>query len=232
MGFESLVQFYNSEEWHKLRLRLIDERTNKADSVCRCEQCGKAFKAGYEIIGHHKIPITKANVNDYSLSLNPANITLVCGVCHNEIHKRFGYSTERKVYYVYGAPCSGKTSYINSIKGNSDLIIDMDNIWECITGGDRYFKPNALKLNAFAVRDLLLDMVKTRAGKWERAFIIEGGARKAERERKLLLYGAEPIHIDTDYETCLSRLYNDKRRVSLADEWQKYIENYFREYQE
>ena len=75
-------------------------------------------------------------------------------------------------------------------------------------------------------------MVKTRAGKWGRAWIIEGGARKAERERRIKSLGAEPIFIDTDKETCLNRLANDEKRIKYVDEWTTYIEQYFNEYQE
>lgn len=174
-----------------------------------------------------------SNVNDFNISLNPENILIVSQQAHNEIHSRFGYCAERKVYYVYGAPCSGKTSFVNSIKGNSDIVVDMDNIWQCITSSDRYFKPNALKQNAFAVRDCLMDMIRTRAGKWERAFIIEGGAVKSERERKISILGAEPIFIDTDKETCLKRLYDDCNRLKQRpDEWAGYIESWFRDYTE
>lgn len=231
--FKTLPQFYNSTEWRAFRLMLIDERTNKDDGILYDEFNGQPLINAYDIVLHHKTPLTLQNVNDYSISLNPANIMIVSHRSHNEIHARFGYCTERKVYYVYGAPCSGKTTYINNIKGNSDIVVDMDNIWQCITGGERYDKPPALKTNAFILRDCLLDMVKTRAGKWERAFVIEGGAVKAERERRINALGAESIYIDTDKETCLKRLANDTNRTTAQKtEWQNYIEKWFTEYTE
>lgn len=174
-----------------------------------------------------------ANVNDVRVSLNPVNIMIVNQEAHNEIHARFGYCTERKVYYVFGAPCSGKTTFVNSVKGNSDIVIDMDNIWQCITGGRRYEKPNALKQNAFSVRDCLMDMIRTRAGKWERAYVIEGGAHKGERERKLQSLGAEPIFIDTDKSECLKRLYADNTRTAEQKRsWEEYINQWFEDYTE
>lgn len=231
MTFTSLSQFYNSDIWRKFRLALIAERTNKEDGILYDELNGQPLVNAYDIVLHHIKPLTLQNVNDYSISLNPANIMIVSHRSHNEIHKRFGFCTERKVYYVYGAPCSGKTTFVNDIKGNSDIVIDMDNIWQCITGGARYEKPAALKTNAFMLRDCLLDMVKTRAGKWERAFIIEGGAIKAERERRISVIGAEPIYIDTDKETCLKRLANDNTRTAQQkQEWQQYIEQWFIDY--
>jgi shikimate kinase len=209
---------------------LIVERTNKDDGILYCQHSGKPLLNSFDIVAHHIKPLTLQNVNDYAISLNPANILLVSQQAHNEIHARFGYCTQRKVYIVHGAPCSGKTSFVNSIKGNSDLIVDIDNLWEAVTG-KRYYKPAALKAQVFAMRDALLETVKTRAGKWERCFIIEGLPYKAERERRRDVYGAELIHIDTDQETCLRRLQADESRREYADEWRKYIDEYFTRYQ-
>ena len=228
--FTSLSQFYNSQEWRQLRQMLIAERTNKDDGILYCQHSGNPLLQSYDIVAHHIIPLTMQNVNDYSISLNPENIMLVSQQAHNEIHARFGYCAQRKVYIVHGAPCSGKSSFVDSIKGNSDLIIDIDNLWEAVTG-KRYYKPNALKANVFAMRDALLETVKTRAGKWERCFIIEGLPYKAERERKRDVYGAELIYIDTDQETCLQRLQADDSRREYANEWRNYITDYFTRYQ-
>ena len=209
---------------------LIAERTNKDDGILYCQHSGKPLLNSFDIVAHHIKPLTLQNVNDYAISLNPENILLVSQQAHNEIHARFGYCTQRKVYIVHGAPCSGKTSFVDSIKGNSDLIVDIDNLWEAVTG-KRYYKPAALKPAVFAMRDALLETVKTRAGKWERCFIIEGLPYKAERERRRDVYGAELIHIDTDKETGLQRLQADENRREYASEWQNYIADYFTKYQ-
>jgi len=228
--FTSLAQFYNSQEWRQLRQTLIAERTNPDDGVLYCEHSGKPLINSFDIVAHHEKPLTLQNVNDYAISLNPENILLVSQQAHNEIHSRFGYCAQRKVYIVHGAPCSGKSSFVNNIKGNSDLVVDIDNIWEAVTG-KRYYKPNALKANVFAMRDALLQTVKTRAGNWERCWIVEGLPHKAERERKADIYGAELIYIDTDEQTCLARLQTDDSRREYADEWRKYIAEYFQRYQ-
>lgn len=231
--FTSLSQFYNSDAWRSFRLGVIDERTNKADGVLYCEHCGKPIVQTHDIVAHHKKPLTMANVNDYAISLNPANIDIVCQRSHNEIHNRFGYTAQRKVYIVYGAPCSGKTTFVNEVKGNSDLVVDMDNIWQSITGGERYFKPPALKTIAFAIRESLYDSVKTRAGKWERAYVIAGLPTRSERDRLCERLGAELIHIGTDKQTCLNRLASDPARtIEQKKEWQGYIDKYFDTFQE
>lgn len=211
---------------------LIHERTNKADGILYDEHNGEPLLRSYDIIAHHKKELTLQNVNDYSISLNPENIMLVSHRSHNEIHSRFGYEQGRKVYFVYGAPCSGKSTWVQQIKGNSDIVADIDLIWQAITGGSKYQKPDALKANAFQLYNAVLDMVKTRQGKWARAYVIAGGAHKGQRERTIKDLGAEPIFIDTDKETCLQRLRSDQERQAVAAQWEKFIDDWFTIYQE
>ena len=230
--WRTLPEFYTSKEWRSLREQLIHERTNKDDGILYDEHSGEPLLKSYDIIAHHKQEITLQNVNDYSISLNPENIMLVSHRSHNEIHARFGYQQGRKVYFVYGAPCSGKSTWVQQIKGNSDIVADIDLIWKAITGGSKYHKPDALKTNAFQLYSAVLDMVKTRQGKWARAYVIAGGAHKGQRERTIKDLGAEPIFIDTDKETCLQRLRNDQERQAVAAQWEKYIDDWFSVYQE
>lgn len=234
--FQTLSEFYNSDLWRNFRAGLIEARRNKEDGILYCEYSGVPLINSYDIIAHHITPLTLQNVNDFSISLNPENIMLVSHRAHNEIHKRFGNYTERKVYYVYGAPCSGKTTFVNSIKGNSDIVCDIDSIWQCVTGGARYEKPPAIRQNVFEVQRCILDMIRNRfprSGGWERAFIIDGGAAKTPRNNRIKDLGAEPIFIDTDKETCLKRLANDNNRTQAQkNEWRKYIDEWFEKYQE
>lgn len=226
MRYNTLSQFYTSQEWRSFRDLIIDERTNKADGILYDEYNGKPILKKYDIIVHHKTPLTMQNVNDVAIALNPENVMCVSMRSHNEIHARFGHCAQKKVYIVHGAPLSGKTSYVNEHKGNSDLIVDADNIWQCITGNDRYVKPNALKQNFFAVRDCLLDSVKRRVGNWETAWVISAEIYQTPFEELCNRLGGEIIEIDTDKETCLKRLYNEPNGRDLKL-WGSLIEKYF-----
>lgn len=231
MAFQSLPQFYQSTAWRDFRSSFIGERMS-ANGALYCDHCGKPIVHSYDAILHHKKYLTMQNVNDYSISLNPENIMLVHARCHNELHARFGFCTQRKVYIVWGSPCSGKTTYVNGIKGNSDIVVDMDAIWQCITGREKYFKPNALKTNAFILRDCMFDMVKTRTGKWENAYIVSGLPLKGERERLAMTLGAEYIHVDTPKDICLERLASDSERSpEQKREWIAYIDDWWDKYQ-
>lgn len=227
-----LSEFYSTAKWRTFRQAVIMQRTNPEDGILYSEYSGKPILSLYDAVLHHVQPLTEKNVDDYAISLNPDNIQIVTHAEHNEIHARFGHCSERKVYLVYGSPLSGKTSFVQRAKGNSDLVIDIDLIWQAITGGERYKKPPALKQNMFGVYNCLIDMVRTRYPRtgWERAWIITGGAVKPMREKLLRDLGAEPIFIDTPKEECLRRLANDTERD--RDEWSKYIEQWFKDYSE
>ena len=164
---------------------------------------------------------SKHNVNDFSVSLNPDNIQLIHHRCHNFIHNKLGYS-QRQVFLVYGSPLSGKSSYVAEAMSEGDLIVDLDNIWQCVSGCSRYTKPNRLKSVVFSLRDNLIESVKYRRGKWLNAYIIGGYPYKAERDRLIDSLGAREIYIDTPKDICLQRLESceDGRN---HDEWRKYI---------
>lgn len=215
--------FYQSKQWIKLLQVIKSERLNNEGELI-CEYCGKPIIKAYDCIGHHIIELTEDNVDDYNISLNPDNIQLVHHRCHNKIHNKLGYAG-RKVYIVYGSPLSGKTSYVDSVKNEGDLIVDIDNIWQCVSGCERYVKPNRLKSIVFGVRDKLLEDIKYRRGKWSCAYIIGGYPLISERERLSRELGAELIFIDTSKEECISRIKENR-----SEEWVLYVEDWWRLY--
>lgn len=216
----TLKTFYKSKEWINLLEQLKIERIAN-DGNLYCEYCGKPMIKAYDIIGHHKQELTESNVNDLEISLNSNNIMLIHFKCHNKIHERFGY-LQQKVYIVYGSPCSGKTTWVNNVAYNDDLILDIDKLWEAVCTSDRYNKPNRLKANVFNLRDTILDQIKTRSGMWRNAYVSGGYPLKIDRERLANKLGAELIYIDSTKEECLER--------SKTEEWKKYIEEWFELY--
>lgn len=221
-----LDTFYQSKEWRKLVSLIRLDRVNEDGNII-CEHCGKPIVKMYDCIGHHSIPLTEDNVNDVSISLNPELIQLVHHRCHNKIHNKLGYK-RKEIFLVYGSPLSGKTTYVNSVREPGDLIIDIDNIWECVSGCDRYIKPPRLNSVVFGMRDYLMDCVKVRRGKWNACYIVGGFPLISERERLCKTLGAREIYIESTKEECLQRLeLSDDRDKS---EWKKFIENWWRRY--
>lgn len=218
----TLNGFYKSKEWESLLEQLKLERVGEA-GILECEHCHKPIVKKYDCIGHHKIELTEANVNDYNISLNPSNIMLIHFRCHNQIHERFGYEQPKKVYIVYGSPCSGKTTWVHENATKDDLILDIDSIWECVSVCDKLHKPNRLKANVFGIRDTLLDQIRTRTGQWKKAFVIGGYPLMMDRQRLAERLSAELIFIECNKDICISRAAND--------EWKKYIDEWFEMYQ-
>ena len=222
--------FYQSKDWINLMARLRLERVN-ADGDLICEHCGKPITRSYDCIGHHVIELNDRNVLDASISLNPDNIMLVHHRCHNRIHQKLSMTDRRNVYLVYGAPCSGKSSFVRENMEQGDLIVNVDDIWQCISGCDRYIKPARLNSNVFVLRDTLLEQVRYRTGKWLTAWVVGGYPLTAERERLCKSLGAREIFIDTTRDECLQRLTEcaavDGRDVA---EWTRYISDWFEKY--
>ena len=226
-----LGNFYQSKEWRSLLATLKMERLNENGEII-CEYCGKPITKAYDIIGHHKTELTDENVNDFNVSLNPTNVSFVHHRCHNYIHNKLGYSV-RHIFLVYGPPLAGKTTYVRNNADEGDLIIDMDNIWECISGCDRYVKPNRLKSIAFMIRDDLLNAVKYRQGKWNSAYIIGGYPLKSERERLCRELGAREIYIQASHESCLEKLAGTQdKRHDMQDAWKTFIDDWFERFSE
>lgn len=221
-----LSSFYTGRAWRGLMAVLRAERVNDQGYII-CEHCGKPIVKSYDCIGHHTVELTEENVDDATISLNPELIQLVHHRCHNRMHDKLGYSN-RQVFLVYGSPLSGKSTWVSDNKCDGDLVIDMDNIWQCVSGCERYVKPNRLKQNVFAVRDCLLDMVHVRRGNWLNAYIIGGYPLIGERERIVNTMGAREIFIDTDKVECFRRLGSVGDRNIF--EWEKYIANWWEKF--
>lgn len=219
----TLSTFYRSREWEGLLKQLRIDRLND-DGQIICEYCEKPITRAYDLIGHHKVELTEANVNDFDISLNPENIAFVHHRCHNYIHNKLGYAV-REVYLVYGAPMSGKTMWVQNNMSEGDLVIDIDSIWQCVSGCPRYIKPNRLKSVVFRVRDSLLDAVRYRAGKWNNCYIIGGYPLNSERERLCKELGAREVFVEASKEDCIARL--EGIEGVNKSEWMKFIEDWF-----
>ena len=108
--------------------------------------------------------------------------------------------------------------------------LDMDELYQAITLLPAYDKPGELALNVFQMRDLIIDQVKTRTGKWQQAWIIGGYPLQTERERLANQLGAELIFIEATEQECMARLYQDEKKIPYRSEWQRYIREWFTKY--
>lgn len=223
--FKDQQSFYKSKEWVKFRNVIISERT-QADGYVYCDMCHKPILKRYDLIIDHITELTDDNVNDISISLNPDNVRCLHFECHNKRHERFGkqnyMNRTKQVHIIYGAPCSGKSTYVYEHAGANDLVVDMDSIYSSISINERYNKPDRLNAAAFAVRDCLYDIIKYRSGRWQDAYIIAGVPRSGDRQRlKERVNADDLIFIDASRDDCLDRA------ADRPGEWKKYIDDWF-----
>lgn len=223
MSYKGLEDFYRSDEWRQFREIVIAERLSP-EGFTIDERTGKPIVRAYDIILHHKIELTEENVHDVNVALNPDNIMIVSHKSHNYIHNKLGHKA-RQVFLVWGAPLSGKTSYVKDVMNEGDLIIDIDSIWESVSGCPRYTKPPKLTQCVFAIRDLEMDFIKYKVGQWGSCYLLGGFPLVSERERLIKMYGAREVFVDTSREECLRRLEADEARDK--DKWRQYIEDWF-----
>lgn len=215
--------FYLSQDYKKLSIAL------KVKSGGRCARCGGVFDIGY-LRTHHIEELTLDNIHNPRVTLNPDNIEVICHDCHNDAHHRFGARFNKSVYIVHGAPCAGKSVYVEQVATRYDLVVDLDRIHQAICVCSRYDKPDATKSLAFDIRDLLYDRIRYRRGKWECAYIIGCLPIPQDRERLAGDLGAELIHIATSKEECLSAAARDAERRAVYDATVAYINDYFDRY--
>ena len=240
--YDSLAAFYNGDDWSNCKAQVTNERLK--DGALYCEHCGKVILKNFNpnaknnkgaIVYHHINHLTTLNVNDASISINPKNIMVLHWQCHNEIHNRFNgvaQKVERKVYLITGASCSGKTTFVRERVQEGDILLDIDDIWQMVSGMPRYIKPNQLKPIVFNIRNEIKDQIAKGAGTWRNAFIIESLPIATDRKREAERYKAhnvEVITMDATREECLNRLYAypNGRNVKAYEE---YINDYYDSY--
>ncbi len=232
MAQEFSKKFYKSKEWLDLREQIILERG------ATCTMCGEVIVESKFIQLHHIEELSPDNINDRNITLNPDNLQVLCQVCHNKLHGRYCKGALRnikpkRINIVYGPPMAGKTSLVREHIQPGDLVIDMDRLYKAISFMSEYDKPNAIKFNVMAVRNLLIDQVKTRYGNFKNAWIVGGYANKVDRERLASELGAELIFVEADKEDCYYRLkYCNDYRQRHQEEWKQYIDAWFEEYRE
>lgn len=215
---DKIHQFYCSKPWRELSYNLKIERGGK------CNKCGEIFIDFSQLIGHHTIELTEDNVDNPEIALNPELIEIICFGCHNKEHRRFG--NKHNVYIVWGSPLSGKTSLVRELMRYGDIVLDMDALWQALTFQEEYIKPKNVRFNVFAVRDNIMDQIKTRYGQWYDAYIIGGYPEKYERERLSKELGAELIYCEATKEECLDRRIKSGKPAV----WDEYILEWWEKY--
>jgi predicted kinase len=244
MAREWSKPFYNSKAWKRVREYIF------ARDMGLCQVCGAG---GAEV--HHKTYLTKENIHDPKITLNPDNLILLCKDCHSEQHERamilarwnkinnhrpganrFIFDSEgnmienKNVTIVYGAPASGKTTYVQKNKGKYDIVLDLDYIRSALALSESTHKhfPDTLPF-AIKIRDMVYEVIADRELFFDHAWVIATLPKRSERIDLVRKLTANLKHIDTSEEECLRRASEDsarRARQTQVDMIKKYFANY------
>ena len=232
--------FYNTKAWIDCRAAYFTLMYGL------CELCERP---GEEV--HHKIFLTPENINDTNISLNQENLQLLCKRCHNAIHDKayamhrmnlqknpmtsnglcwdeHGNLVEKKnVFIVWGAPASGKTTYVREHRGKYDIVVDLDYLAAALSMRDDVQDKNSdaffLALDA---RNFVYDLIAERKYNFDAVWIVTMLPERDKRIRLQQKLRAELIHIDTPKPECLFRVKIDESRRDKQTQY-KIIEDYF-----
>lgn len=110
------------------------------------------------------------------------------------------------VYLIYGAPCSGKTTYISEHSKRGDLICDVDFIYEAISGENPHDADLYIHEIALMLQKELVNIIRERKGNWNNAFVVSiANTPEKVDEMKKCINADECIFVDTPYEICIER---------------------------
>jgi len=231
-----IQRFYSGKAWRNCR----DAYVKSVGGLCeRCLAQG-LIVPGEEV--HHKKRLTPANVGDPSVSLDFANLELLCKECHLQEHlqdrqavtDQSGHACQRvkdgmpvpmTAHVVAGAPGSGKSHYVSMKAGSKDIIWDMDAVAASISAASLHADHGFMMGLLLAMRDAFIQEVAARAGNWETAWFITSSSsddQLAYFQRRL---SADLIMIPATLDECLEHIDKDNSRLdkardrSLAIKW-------------
>lgn len=232
--------FYDSPAWRRTREAYLQSKHYI------CEDCGGAAS-----VVHHITYIKPWNVNNPEITLNWDNLKAVCEKCHAQEHaqdlKKRGGEARRNgvafdeegnlikqanVFLICGSPASGKTTYVAEHKCSNDLVVDVDYICAALAGetGNVHLDHKPILSVALEVRELLYQIIQTRRGKWERAFVITTVADVREMKAVADELRAEVVLMETTLQECLQRIANDPSRAHNKRTQEKIVKEWFEKY--
>lgn len=212
--------FYHTPAWRRLRNAFI-----KAYPLCAaCEERG-ILKEG-KVVDH-----TKPRRLYPALELDWNNLQTLCDSCHNsksgkEGSKVYQKREERKAmfYIVYGAPGSGKTTYVLEKKAANDLVIDIDLIWQALTGMPMYSRNSLIEPYVYTAVDAIINDAVYATTAIDIWFITTNlSTPVVEKIKALSQHRIIPMNIDK--QVCIDRINKDERRkdkqhhIRLINEW-------------
>lgn len=209
--------------WRKARLAYL-----KANPLCA--QCLDDTQVTPATVVDHVIP----HRGDQQLFWDEDNWQALCKSHHDaKTITELGDSghTTPWVCMVCGPPGSGKSTYVNEHRLPHDLVVDVDAIYQALTGRAYYEKPPGMLPYVLAARDAVLNKL-CKPGTIKRAWVIMGAPKRSEREAWQRKLNADLVMLTPSIDVCVSRIDMSEQRKGLGAQWRPIVERWWRQYQD
>lgn len=214
--------FYKSPRWKRTRIAQL--RRNPL-----CAECQRHGLVVVATTVDHVTPIKASGA-----WMDAGNLQSLCVACHNrktaDEMRQAPAAEAAGVVIVCGPPGSGKTRYVRERARRGDLIVDLDALFVALSGLPWYEKPDELLPYAAAARDAVIDRLQR--GGLRQAWIIMGGAKRAQREALAARLHATVVMLDVAPDECLRRIQQDERRADRWRAWEPLVRDWWREYEQ
>lgn len=213
---------YNSR-WRKASKMFLKEHP-----LCECEECVKYGRLKTANVVHHIVP----HRGNYELFWDDRNWQAMNKRCHDRhtfretrkgINNKMSWEGYRfdsegemvpvKVYLIWGAPASGKTTYVREHMQEGDMVVDLDMIKQSIGMVGKTEAWDLLLETAIGIRDYLYDLIDKRKIKTN-VWVIAGLPTKQERDAVIKKIRPDDIKfIDATQDKCIEQAIKDVSRV-------------------
>lgn len=133
---------------------------------------------------------------------------------------------------VVGPAGAGKTQWVDERRRWGDLVVDVDALYQALSGLEMYEKPQGLLSYVLAAQDAVISRLEMR-GLDEgvgHAWVITSLSSRTRVEAMAQRLGATLVVLDVDANECLRRIANDERRADKWELWEPIVRGWWREW--
>lgn len=214
------AQVVHHKQAHKGDWQMFTNLDN-LESVCK--RCHDGDIQSEEVRGHS----TRVGNDGWPADRNhPANaiIKQPYSIPHNVVPSAI------ELMIICGPPASGKTTLARELAGKDDIIIDLDDYREHVSG-DRYSRSKRHLQQAFKMRNKdIYSLASKRTGK---AYLIVMAPTLAERNAWLSALGTKTTihHLNVPKSECARRIIEDSTRDKARSSLLGALDNYYEAYE-
>ena|GEM_PF-573554 len=134
-----------------------------------------------------------------------------------------------KTKVVWGAPASGKSTYVTENRGDNDITFDFDILMQSLAGKPPHEKNDNIISYLLDIRDLIIEKSKEET-KLDALWMIVTWVDDEFKKKFEGIEDIEYIMMDTTEETCLERVEENEDRQVTKEEQTEVIKEWFRKF--